>query len=175
MAAIVAFDDVQAHLNISPNDTEQDGELLRLMDAATAFVERNIGAVVPRAITETVTPMGQYLILSSPVISVTSMTYAYGYPGTLTVSQWTKNGRRLVASYGVAAWAPVTVVYQGGWSTIPADLYEATLDYIKWRWLSQRGPTPLPTPGDEYAVAPSATVPYRVMEIIDGYRVPAIA
>jgi hypothetical protein len=183
VTAIVDFSDVAAHLNLTGSPPQ--AELRRLMDAATSFVERNVGAVVPRAITETVVPTGRFIDLSAPVISVTSMTVAYGYPETYTVADWTieepssslgalswprNSGRRLVADYGVWRTSPVTVVYQGGRSPVPADLYEATLDYIKWRWLSQRGPAPLPTPGDEYAVAPSATVPYRVMEIIDGYR-----
>lgn len=175
MASIVDLLDVKAHLNIT--SPEHDDELTRLMDAATAFVERHVGPVVPQTVTETVVPAGDRIFLSAPVISLTSMTTAYGYPGTYTVGNWTAaEGAQLIASYGTALYPyPVTVVYEGGYSTVPADLYEATLDYIKWRWLSQRGPTPLPVPGDEFAVVPSATVPNRVMEIIDGYRLPGIA
>lgn len=174
MTSIVSLADVKEHLNITSG--AYDTELSRLMDAATAFVERQVGPVVARTITETVFPTGASIFLSAPVISLTSMTTAYGYPSSYTVGNWTFRDRQLIPLYG-ATWTPypVTVVYEGGMNPVPADLYEATLDYIKWRWLSQRGPTPLPVPGDEYAVAPSATVPYRVMEIIDGYRIAGIA
>lgn len=177
MPNIVTLAEAKEHLNIT--GTSSDTELGKFVDAATAFVERHLGAVAQRTVTETVTPTTSGLIfLSSPVISITSMTAAYGHPGTYTVADWYPKGSSIVAGYGKSTsyptW-PVRVEYVGGYTTIPADLRQATLDYIKWRWQSQRGPSPLPSMGDEFAMAPTSTVPYKVMEVIDGYRVPAIA
>lgn len=174
---IVSVEEAKDHLNIT--GTASDDELAEMCAAATAFVERHCGPVVAQTVTETVIPANSGLILlSAPVISVTSMVAALGYPSTFTVADWYADGHTIVAGYGAttsySSW-PVTVTYEGGYETVPADLRQATLDYIKWRWQSQRGATPLPAPGEEFAMAPTATVPYKVMEVIDGYRLPAIA
>ena len=177
MPDIVTLSEAKAHLN--QTTAANDGEVSALVTAATAFIERHIGPVVQQTVTETVTPATSGLIfLSGPVISITSMTAAYGYPATYTVADWFPDGSSIRAGYGKGSsydWWPVTVTYVGGYVTVPGDIRQATLDYIKWRWLSQRGATPLSAMGDEFAMAPSATVPYKVMEVIDGYRQVAIA
>lgn len=177
MPDIASLQEVKDHLNLAGSSS--DDEVARFNAAATAFVERHVGPVAMRTITETVTPTSSGLIfLSAPVISITSMAAAYGYPGTYTAANWTPDGYSIRAAYGLEtsyATYPLTVTYVGGYATVPADLREATLDYVKWRWMSQRGATSLPTMGDEFAVVPTATVPYKVMEVIDGYRQTVIA
>lgn len=177
MPDIVTLGEAKRHLNIS--GFENDDELSGFVAAATGFFERWLGALASRTITETVTPTTDGLIfLTAPVISITSMSPAYGYPGTYAVANWTPAGRRIIAGYGlgtVYTSSPVTITYVGGYTTVPADLKQAALDYIKWRWMSQRGASRLPTMGDEFQIAPSATVPYKIMEVIDGYRQPVIA
>lgn len=177
MPDIVTLAEARAHLNLVA--TNNDSEVSTLITGATAFVERHIGPVVQQTVTETVTPTTSGLIfLSGPVISITSMTAAYGYPATYTVADWYPDGSSIRTGYGKDAghptW-PVTVTYVGGYVTVPGDIRQATLDYIKWRWESQRGSTPFPAMGSEFAVAPTATVPYKVMEVIDGYRQVSIA
>lgn len=178
MPNIVTLAEAKEHLNVT--GTAQDAEITAFVDAATAFVERHIGPVVEQTVTETVTPTSSGLIfLSAPVISITSMTAAYGHPGTYTVADWFPKKRSIVIGYGKDAghptW-PLTIVYVGGYAAVPGDIKQATLDYIKWRWMSQRGATPLPTMGgDEFAMAPTSTVPYKVMEVIDGYRQTVVA
>ncbi len=177
MADILDLSEVKDHLNIT--SSANDAELARFNSAATAFVERHVGPVAQRTVVETVTPLtGGLIYLSAPVISITSMVAAYGYPGTYTVGNWTPDGYGIRAAYGLGTSylsSPVTITYVGGYVDVPADLREAILDYVKWRWESQRGSTPLAAMGGEFAVAPTATVPYKIMEVIDGYRQVVIA
>lgn len=174
---IVSLADAKAHLNITL--TDNDEELRAFIDAATDFIEGRIGPVVRRTVTETVTPAGGRLFLSGPVISVTTMTSAYGYSGTYTVGDWTIDGASLVANYGVSTYCwPVTVTYVGGRVIVPALIRQAALDYVKWLWESQRGPTP-PPPGsfgaDEFAVTAPATAPYRILQALEPYTTPVVA
>lgn len=173
---IVSLADVKARLNIPASNTAADEELRLYIDAATDFFEGEIGPIVRRTLTETVTPAGGRLWLSAPVISLTSMTAAYGYSGTYTVGNWSIDDRTLVANYGTSTYAwPVTVTYVGGRAIVPADLRVAALDYVKWMWETQRGATPLPLPGGEFETGPTPTVPYRIMQVVDRYRVPIVA
>jgi hypothetical protein len=53
---------------------------------------------------------------------------------------------------------------------------QAALDYIAWMWEDQRGAAPLPPPGgDDFAVQAPATVPFKILQALEPYRVPAIA
>lgn len=174
---IVSLADVKAHLNIT--STTNDEELRRFIDAATDFIESRIGPVVRRSITATVFPQSGLLFLTPPVVSLTTMTYAYGYSGSVDVTGVYLDGYAGVVrpAYGTTFAYPVTVTYVGGRAIVPALIQQAALDYVKWSWETQRGSTPLPLPGgvNDFEVATPATVPYRILQALEPYVSPVVA
>ena len=173
--AIVSLADAKAHLNIT--STANDEELRRYISAATDFIESRIGPVARRTITQTVQPSGGLLFIDGPVISVSSMTAAYGYSYTYTVgSLYVDNAAGIIhPPYGQTFSYPVSVTYVGGRTSVPALIQQAALDYVKWMWETQRGASALPLPGGDFDVATPATVPYRITQALEPYMTPAIA
>ena len=169
--AIVSLADVKAHLNIT--GTSSDDELRRLIDVATEWVESRTGPVVRRTLTETATPAGGNLFLAAPVISVSSMTSAYG---VYTPANWTADGSMLVANYGTATYAwPVTVTYVGGYIVVPAAIRQAALIVIKGMWDDQRGPAFSPEAlaqgmGDTAQVPGMGLTYWRAEQLLAPYR-----
>ena len=173
---IVSLAEVKAHLNMT--STANDEELRRYIDAATDFIEYRIGAVVRRSIIKTVNPAGDgRLYLPDPVISLTTITDAYGYGATYSVANYVGDASGVVrgVAYSSTFSYPVTVTYVGGRAIVPALIRQAALDYVAWRWESQRGPTPLPLPGGEFEVQAAATVPYKILQALEPYMTPVVA
>jgi hypothetical protein len=173
---------VKQRLTIKQTSTQYDDELRRVMRGATGFFERWLGPIVRQPVTQTaVVPNSDgSLDLKAPVLSATSITDTYGYGTTYNVANYLTNGSTLVPL--AYTWAghtyPVTVAYIGGWTEIPGDLHEAYLDYVAWKWESQRGPGNEPGAQgsvDEYFVRTPDVVPPSIMEVIDGYRSRSIA
>ena len=175
---IVSLADVKDHLNITT--TTHDEELRRYINAATDFIEGKIGPVVRRSITQTVYPeAGGRLYLSGPIISVSSITSAYGYSATYDVAQTYLDGDGgvIIPPYASTFTYPVTVTYVAGRVIVPALIRQAALDYVRWMWESQRGPSnPVDlVQGGEFEVATPATVPYRVTQALEPYMSAGIA
>jgi hypothetical protein len=172
---IVSLSDARSALNMT--STANDEELRRYIDAATDFVESRIGPVVRRTVTQTLFPQGGKLLLDGPVISLTTVTGAHGYVGTYDVSaMYLDNDIVYPAPYSLTFIYPVTVTYVAGRVIVPALIRQAALDYIAWLWEDQRGAAPLPMPGDnDFTVQTPATVPFKILQALEPYRVPAIA
>jgi hypothetical protein len=170
---------VKAHLNMSASVTTNDEELRRFIDAATDFIEGKIGPVVRRTITDKPVIPGAdgRLYLNGPAVSLTTITAAYGSGGTYTVGDYyldTGTGVVHPPYYGATFTLPVLVTYVAGRVIVPAAIRQAALDYIKWCWEGQRGATALPTPGGEFGVATSATVPWKITQALEPYKMPGI-
>jgi len=176
-SGIVSLAEVKDHLNIT--GTSQDEELRLFIDAATDFIEHKVGPVVRRTITSTVTPAGGGLWLQPPVISLTTAAPANGYSGTYDVAGMFTDldmGRVHYGSYGSTFAHPVTVTYVAGRVIVPAGIRDAALEYVRWRYASQRGATPLPLPGGGFVMSEPTTVPNRVMQALEPYLLgPAVA
>jgi hypothetical protein len=175
--AIVSLADARAHLNMSA--TTNDEELRRFVEAATDFIEGKIGPVVRRTITNKPVIPGAdgRLYLNGPAVSLTTITAAYGSGGTYTVGDYyldTGTGVVHPPYYGQTFTLPVLVTYVAGRVIVPPAIRQAALDYIKWRWESQRGATALPLPGGEFAIPAPADVPYKITSALEPYRMPGI-
>ena len=139
-SGIVSLADAKAHLNIT--STTHDAEIRTMIDAATEWVEHRIGPVVRRSITTTVTPSGGELFLEPPVISLTSLTSAYGYTETFNLGTVYTDLSTGVIHYGYAGSTfayPVTVTYVAGRAIVPAAVRLATMMMLKAFWETQRG------------------------------------
>jgi len=147
-SGIVSLADARAHLNVT--STTNDEEIRTMIDAATEWVEHRIGPVVRRSITTTVAPAGGTLFLDPPVISLTSLTSAYGYTETFNLATvYTDLGAGIIR-YGYAGGTfayPVTVTYVAGRAIVPASIRVATLLILKSLWETQRGAVALSVQG----------------------------
>ena len=174
---LVSLADAKRHLGKSATLTTDDEELRRFILAATDFIESRIGPVAQRSITTTAYPSGGMIFLTPPVISVASMTYAHGYVGTVDVAGIYLDGEAGIIrpAYASTFAYPVTVTYVGGRAIVPALIQQAALDYVQWRWKSQRGAGGVPIAGGEYEVTTPATVPYEILQALEPYMTVAIA
>jgi hypothetical protein len=175
-SGIVSLAEAKAHLNMT--STTNDEELRRYIDAATDFIESRIGYVVRRTVVETVYPSGGVLFLTGPVISLTTMVAAYGYSGVYSVANYSiAPGSAVLPNYGSSSlyYGPVTVTYVAGRAVVPALIRQAALDYIAWKWETQRGATPAPGMGGEFEVTTPATVPFKILQALEPYALAVVA
>ncbi len=176
---IVSLMDIRTHLNLS--STTNDEELRAMCMAATDYVEGIVGPVVRQTITRTFTPGSDgQVFFDGPVISVSSITDTYGYGWTYNVANYylDTSGVLTPLAYTTSRTGyPVTVTYVAGYTVVPALIREAALDYIKWAWESQRGPSGSPFQGGEgeFPDLTTATPPYKIAQKLQRYVVPSIA
>lgn len=127
MADVVSLEEVKAALNLS--DTSKDSELGLYIDAATEYIESQIGTMPSATYTETVTATGDTIYpIRGPIISVTSLTPDGGsaYTTGFTVG----NGNYSIQHDNLfrGDW---TLVYVAGFTSVPADLKLAVLEDIR--------------------------------------------
>jgi hypothetical protein len=184
---VVSLADAKAHLG--KTSTTDDEEMRRFIAAATEFIEGEIGGPVVRTTkTEVVTGhgvrtrtgvspgFGDLIFLTySPVIQLLSVTTSTGTTYDVSSLYLDAEAGIVTPGTGYSLPRPLFVVYDAGYGVIPALLQQAALDYIKWLWQSQRGPTPLPQPGDEFETVTPATVPYRITQALTRFRRPVLA
>ncbi len=147
-SGIVSLAEAKQHLNIT--STTHDEEIRTIIDAATEWVEYRIGPVVRRSITTTVTPSGGSLFLEPPVISLTSLTSAFGYTETFNLATVYTDLSTGVLHYGYSGSTfayPVTVTYVAGRAVVPAAVRLATMIMLKSFWETQRGAVSLSVQG----------------------------
>lgn len=173
----VGLVEVKAHLNIT--STGDDGELLSFIHAATAGIEAKVGPLTRRTVTQTHNGGTHSVLLSPPVVSVTSVTengttvpstgYSVSESGVLT----------RVNGYSRSVWTDgfnnISVTFVGGRTSIPADLRQAVMVLVQHLWETQRGRSVRQRGGDEYVPGVTYTYPRRVLELIAPYEQPGIA
>lgn len=180
--ALLTLADAKAQLDIDSNS--HDIELQAYIDALPAVIERYIGPVENRTVTETVSGRGTTLCLTQvPVVSLTSLTpvLAGGLPlATGDVVVDTDHGviRRVDGStfYG----GPWTAAYTAGRGTVPPTVRLAALILLQHLWRTQYGASrgmgsigggddfsvTEPVPGFGYAV------PNRVLQLLESFKAP---
>lgn len=123
--------------------TDEDALIQQYIDAALAWVESYTGKRMSiGAVTQTERGFGGYIKLSrGPFVSLTSVSYT----DTDSVVQTLAGSRTVtgrvyppIAGWPAAAdYTPLTVVYQAGFATTPADLVSAQLLLIG-HWFANR-------------------------------------
>ncbi|MFD0902336.1 head-tail connector protein [Actinomadura sediminis] len=175
---IVSLSDAKKHLNIPATSTTDDAELRDFVLAATAVVERYVGAVARREHVETFDGGRPDLVLShAPVLSVSAVVedgetvaasgYALDAPSGVL--------RRVLAGAG-SCWrggvGGVEVTYLAGRTSVPANVSRAALIIVKHMWDTQRGSggsRPLLGESEAVALNPGGTgyaIPYRALELL---------
>jgi len=176
---VVGLADAKRHLNIT--STTSDDELRRFLDVATDLCENYAGrALRRRTFTETHDGGSPTLLLRwTPVVSVTTVTD----DGTAVTDYLLEpeSGVLWRDDDGLLTWAGsrrgVTVTYVAGYTSPPADVQQAVLEALRHLWTTQRGTMSgrNPLAGDEYANGTGWSLPRRVTELLEPYRMVGIA
>lgn len=186
---IVSLADTKQQLNMT--GTSDDEELRRVIEAATAVVERHLDmAVVRRTVVER-RSLGNPTIWGSPgvlqriplttrpILAITSVVSADG------ATTWNPANMRVTASgvvevlAGSIVWGPVDFTNVVGMQVIPANYTKAAEIIIQHIWDTQRGskggahPAGLDTPGAGFTSFGYA-IPNRALELL-GPQVSGIA
>ncbi len=177
--ALLTLSDAKAYLNIPAATTTDDTELSRFLavveDAATAY----FGAPVSTGslVTESYNGGWTTLVLRQvPVLTVSTITVSGTAMATTSIAIDTSAG--VVHSLaGPQGSDPVdtTVVYQTGYASVPDDIVQGALEFLRHLWTTQRGTMSGRNPfGDDgYAqAAPSWSLPRKVTELWAPHRTP---
>lgn len=178
--ALLTLDDAKAQLNIT--STGSDVELQAYVDSVTAVVERFVGPVEQREVSEVVDGHGVSLCLrQTPVVSLTSVTPLLS-GGTavnvadVVVDQATGVVRRLAG--GSWCGGPWTVVYMAGRGVVPPTINLAARMLLQHLWRTQNAARgPVLAGGDDFSVGEPVpgfgyAVPNRVLQLLEPYRLP---
>jgi hypothetical protein len=172
--AIVTLADAKDQLNIPADDTSQDLELQRFVEAVTAPIERELGRVVePRTVTDEIGVTGSvtsFLLRSVPVISLTSLV---SIDGTQTwsiepsVTHVDAESGRVTLLSGPPFTGTVMAIYQAGMTVIGANIQLAALITIQHLWETQRGRMGAIPGGGDIAMPAGYALPNRACELLD--------
>lgn len=143
VAPLLPLDEVRDMLGLG-RDPVRDEQLLAVIDAAAAKIERRTGRLYRlRSITDVFSePTTRMVLRSRPVVSVTSVTD----DGVLQSA----SGYQL-DPFGGVVWSlcgwwfgPVTVTYQAGVGEVPDDVLECAREVVRILWAQRSGATGTP-------------------------------
>lgn len=189
---IVSLDEVKAHLNISPSNTDLDEEIRRFMDAASDLAENYVGCVLGRQtfVNEAYSGNTDIIRLRNPrALSITSV-YENGILLEPTAYVLDYTGQRLTRVttgslsgpnyFGI--WAPgaqnIVVSYVAGFTNPPPSAKQGVLEIIRHLWQTQRGAVNVLTrnqSGDDFYPTATYSLPRRAMELLDPVSLPGLA
>lgn len=179
--ALLTLAEAKAQLNITSD--RDDTELTAYIEAVGPVIERFVGPVDPRQITESqdVPRDGARLMVlrTLPVLELTSvvplLTGGTGYD----VSKLVLDGDTGVVQRADGGWlrGPLRVTYQAGRASIPATINLAARMLVQHLWRTQNaGRGPVLAGGDDMAAEPipgfGYAVPNRVLQLLEPYRLP---
>lgn len=177
--SVLALDDAAQYLRVA--GSADDDELQATIDAAEALIAQRVGPVSATAVTRRLSSANGALSLPVlPAISLTSVTPMVGAALTLSDLYLDTSNGIVTHSDGVTAFFGsgyyYTVVYQAGWSTLPADLLLAIKELVRHMWATQRG-SGVSRPGPNAPemlsnTLPGAahTLPIRVEQLLAPYQ-----
>jgi hypothetical protein len=131
-----------------------------------------------RTVTETHDGGGKVLLRTYPVISLTTVT---DNGITLTASQYRERDGVVTRKSGTSATNfttgldGVSVTYQAGRTSVPADLRQAVLEQVRHMWETQRGQQRGRRDGETFVAGQGYTFSNRVLQLIGPYELPSIA
>ena len=189
---IVSLDEVKAHLNIPADNTNNDEEIRRFIDAASDLAENYVGCVLGRKTfaNEAYSGNTDIIRLRNPrAISITSV-YENGILLEPTAYVLDPTGQRLTRIttgslsgpnyFGI--WSPgaqnIVITYVAGFVIPPPSAKQGVLEIIRHLWQTQRGPSAVVgrnQSGDDFYQTPTYSLPRRAMELLDPVSLPGLA
>lgn len=179
--ALLTLDEAKRQLDIET--TADDLELQAYIDAITAPIERYIGPVTFREVTEVIEGRGCTMCLSTiPVTALVSVTPLGGGTalnvGALDLDPATGMVRYLNGSFRGGPWR---VVYTAGRTAAdapaPPTITLASAILLQHLWRTQYGSARGQGGSDDYAVTEPVpgfgyAVPNRVLQLLEAYKLP---
>lgn len=183
---ILSLADAKAHLNIT--STTHDEELRGWIETTTKVIERFVGAVVRRTVTEDYDYLPQFgarvlALRTTPAISLTSVVAVLTSGIDVAVADLDLDGasgivRRLDGGRMVG---PLRITYTVGLTVVPANITHAARIILQHLWRTQHPPGRPQLGGDDYAVTEPIpglgyAVPNRALELLEANRLaPGVA
>lgn len=164
----VTVTQLKAHLDI--RDSDRDTYLTDMIARAKAWVERFTAKnIAVAAVVDTFNEFGDYLLLSrGPFSTLTSIAYVDENSANQTLAgTFVRDGRIYAPTTGwpaIGDYSTITVTYQAGYATTPADLDSAMLLLIQ-HWFEPDDRTPLDAIHD---------VPLAVVALAEPFRTPTV-
>lgn len=179
-APAVSLSEVKAHLNMSGVDLDRDDELTQMVLAAQSAVEARVGPLTRRTVTETYSGGVPAIVLTAPVIGVSSVSESGTALDAADYSVSAGSGvLTRVSGYSRSTWTSgfnnIAVTYTVGLAFIPPDLRQAVLELVRHLWTTQRGQMSGRRGGDEFVAGQGYSLPNRVLELLAPYELPGIA
>ncbi|MEU6344481.1 head-tail connector protein [Streptomyces sp. NPDC046977] len=177
--ALLTLDEAKAQLDI--DTTASDTELEAYIEALTAVIERHIGPVEAREVSEVVEGRGPVLCLSTiPVLSLTSATPLLAGGEALNVGDLVVDlprglvRRRSGGSFAGGLW---TLVYQVGRGEVLPTINLAARILLQHLWRTQYGAARGGGSADDFSVNEPIpgfgyAVPNRVLQLLEPYKLP---
>lgn len=185
--APVSLPELKAHLNLTTGTSASDTELQLHLDAATEAIEKRIGPILQREVTEraTVGRRGVLVLSTLPVVSVTTVTEVVaGRSWDVTTLHADPSGVVGLVSRGYLPPVGFDVTYTAGRAAttddVPARFKLAILIVAEQLWETQRGSGARPAMFGMAAEASSTSahdaqfvyrgfaLPKRALELISG-------
>ncbi|MFJ8871089.1 hypothetical protein ACIRD6_35720 [Streptomyces sp. NPDC102473] len=170
----------QAKQQLDIETTTEDDELQAYINALTPVIERYVGPVENRTVTEVVDGHGLRLALTQvPAVSLTSVTSLRGgstvSPDALVLDSaagvvWRRDG----VSWTGGPWA---VAYVAGRGEVPPTINLAARILLQHLWRTQYGAARGGGGSDDFSVTEPVAgwgyaVPNRVLQLLEAYKVP---
>lgn len=177
--AILTLEDAKAQLDIE--STSSDVELQAYIDAVVVAIERHVGPVEIRSVTETLNSTGTRLAVTRvPVVSLTSVTPVLSGGLALDVDSLTLDPdagvvRRLDG--GTFYSGPWLVTYSAGRGSVSPAINLAARMLLQHLWRTQYGAARGGGGADDYSVTEPIpgfgyAIPNRVLELLEADKAP---
>lgn len=179
--ALLSLPEAKTHLDIETS--ADDAELQAYIDGLTPVIERYVGPVEIRTVTEQVDGRGLLALSQAPVVAVTSLTPALDSGLAITAGEVFLNAdsgvlrRRDGAPFHGGPW---NVVYTAGrvaeGGDIPPTISLAARMLLQHLWRTRYGSARGVSGADDYAVTEPVpgygyAVPNRVLQLLEPYKV----
>ncbi|MFF3128510.1 head-tail connector protein [Streptomyces sp. NPDC057908] len=177
--ALLTLEEAKQQLDIET--TANDTELQAYIESLTAPIERHVGPIENRLVTEQLDSRGSRLALSQvPAVSLTSITPVLAGGLAINVAAlvldgdtgvlWRRDGQFF---YG----GPWSVTYTAGRGTVPPTINLAARMLLQHLWRTQYGAARGGGGADDYSVTEPIpgfgyAIPNRVLELLEAFKAP---
>lgn len=172
---------VEAKAQLDIQTASSDDELQAYIDAVTPVIERHVGPVETRPVTETIEGRGATMCLAQiPAVALVSVTPALTAGGPLELSGLFLDAPKGIVYHRTGTFAGTlwTVVYTAGRGAVPPTINLAARLLVAHLWRTQYGSARGGGGSDDYAVTEPVpgfgyAVPNRVLELLEPYKLPS--
>lgn len=177
--ALLTLEEAKEQLNITSSSS--DVELQAYIDSLTAVVERYVGPVEQREVSETVEGGAVVCLRRTPVVALTAFTPLLTGGTSVEVVDVVVDGSTGIVRRvdgGRLTGGPWTVTYTAGRGEVPATINLAARMLLQHLWRTQNSArAPVFGGGDDFSVGDPVpgfgfAVPNRVLQLLEPYRLP---